>query len=71
MSEFGASLGYRFGPDIELRAGYPFLSIPDAPFSGDYVAASTAAHSEDILPGPRRLDLQMVTIGARIQLSSN
>src|SRR5271155_1053812 len=34
LSEFGASLGYQFGPDIELRAGYHFLSIPDAPFSG-------------------------------------
>jgi hypothetical protein len=71
MSEFGASLGYQLGPNIELRAGYRFLSIPDAPFSGDYAAASTAAHTEDLLPGPRRLDLQMVTIGTRILLPAN
>jgi hypothetical protein len=69
--ELGASLGYQLTQNIEIRAGYRFLAIPDAPFAADYAIAATSAYSASVAPSPRTLDLQMVTLGLRMMLSAN
>jgi hypothetical protein len=66
--EVGGAVGYRFGSNLEIRAGYRALVVPNALFASDYAAASTAQNSQAIVPNPRRLTVQMATIGARFIL---
>jgi opacity protein-like surface antigen len=69
--ELGAALGYQLTQNIEIRAGYRFLAIPDAPFAAGYAAATTSAESVSATPSARTLDLQMATLGLRVMLPSN
>lgn len=68
MYEYGGALGYRLGYNLEFRVGYRYMSIPDALFASDYAAASTAQGSQNIVPNPRALNIQMVTAGMRFML---
>jgi hypothetical protein len=66
MYELGATLGYRILPNWEVRAGYRFISIEDGLTANDYAIAATSQSSQNIVPGTRRLDMHMGTIGTRV-----
>jgi len=64
--ELGATFGYRISPNIELRAGYRYLSIENVLFANDYFAQATANATQNANPSPRNLTMQMATFGTRI-----
>jgi hypothetical protein len=64
--EIGVAVGYRISPNAEIRVGFRRLSIADALFANDYAAAALAQHSQSIVPGAQRLNIDMATIGSRL-----